>query len=85
MLPGIVPAIGSTEAEARALEEELDRLIQPDYARRQLARTLRVAPERLTLDEQLPDDLPAEDEIEGAKSRYTLIVDAGAPREAHRP
>jgi FMN-dependent oxidoreductase (nitrilotriacetate monooxygenase family) len=74
VLPGIVPAIGSTEAEARALEEELDRLIQPDYARRQLARTLRVAPERLALDEQLPDDLPAEDDIEGAKSRYTLIV-----------
>ena len=62
------------EAEARALEEELDRLIQPEYARNQLARTLRVAPERLALDEQLPDDLPAEDEIEGAKSRYTLIV-----------
>ena len=58
----------------RALEEELDRLIQPEYARRQLARTLRVAPERLDLDEQLPDDLPAEDEIEGAKSRYTLVV-----------
>ena len=74
VLPGIVPAIGSTEAEARALEEELDRLILPEYARRQLARTLRVAPERLRLDEQLPDDLPAEDQIEGAKSRYTLIV-----------
>ena len=33
-----------------------------------------VAPVRLRLDEQLPDDLPDEDEIEGAKSRYTLIV-----------
>lgn len=74
VLPGIVPAIGSTEAEARALEEELDGLILPDYARRQLARTLRVAPERLQLDQQLPDDLPDEDQIEGAKSRYTLIV-----------
>jgi len=74
VLPGIVPAIGSTEAEARTLEEELDRLILPDFARRQLARTLRVAPERLQLDEQLPDDLPSEDQIEGAKSRYTLIV-----------
>ncbi|MBD3915461.1 LLM class flavin-dependent oxidoreductase [Nocardioides hwasunensis] len=74
VLPGIVPAIGSTEAEARALEEELDELILPEYARRQLARTLRVAPERLALDEQLPDELPDEDQIEGAKSRYTLIV-----------
>ncbi|GAB3805856.1 NtaA/DmoA family FMN-dependent monooxygenase [Micromonospora zhanjiangensis] len=74
ILPGIVPAIGATEAEAHALEAELDRLIRPEYARQQLATTLRVAPEDLHLDRELPADLPAEDEIEGAKSRYTLIV-----------
>ncbi len=74
ILPGIVPAIGSTEAEAQALEAELDRLIKPEYARRQLATTLRVEPEDLDLDRELPADLPDEDEIEGAKSRYTLIV-----------
>ncbi|MEV6524401.1 LLM class flavin-dependent oxidoreductase [Longispora sp. NPDC051575] len=74
ILPGIVPAIGSTEAEALALEAELDRLIRPEFARNQLAQTLRVAPEDLDLDKELPADLPAEDEIEGAKSRYTLIV-----------
>ncbi|MGY0236443.1 LLM class flavin-dependent oxidoreductase [Longispora urticae] len=74
ILPGIVPAIGSTEAEALALEAELDRLIRPEFARNQLAQTLRIAPEDLDLDQELPADLPAEDEIEGAKSRYTLIV-----------
>ncbi|MEU7800405.1 LLM class flavin-dependent oxidoreductase [Micromonospora arborensis] len=74
ILPGIVPAVGATEAEARKLEEELDRLIKPEYARAQLATTLRVAPEDLDLDRELPADLPSEDEIEGAKSRYTLIV-----------
>ncbi|MEU4473921.1 LLM class flavin-dependent oxidoreductase [Micromonospora sp. NPDC023888] len=74
ILPGIVPAVGATEAEARALEEELDRLIKPEYARAQLATTLRVAPEDLDLDKELPADLPSEDEIQGAKSRYTLIV-----------
>ncbi|MEV1320972.1 LLM class flavin-dependent oxidoreductase [Micromonospora arborensis] len=74
ILPGIVPAVGATEAEARRLEEELDRLIKPEYARAQLATTLRVAPEDLDLDRELPPDLPSEDEIEGAKSRYTLIV-----------
>ncbi|MEQ7129155.1 LLM class flavin-dependent oxidoreductase [Actinopolymorpha sp. B11F2] len=74
VLPGVVPILGSTEAEALAREEELDRLIVPEYARAQLARTLRVAPEDLPLDRELPADLPAEDEIEGAKSRYTLIV-----------
>ncbi|WP_139983812.1 LLM class flavin-dependent oxidoreductase [Nocardioides litoris] len=74
VLPGIVPVLGSTEAEARALERELDELIRPEHARDQLARTLRLAPEDLALDRPLPADLPAEDEIEGAKSRYTLIV-----------
>ncbi|MCO8269068.1 LLM class flavin-dependent oxidoreductase [Actinoplanes sp. TRM 88003] len=75
VLPGIVPVIGATAAEARELDAELDRLIAPQYAVATLAHTLRVDPERLRLDEPLPDDLPSEDEIEGAKSRRTLIVD----------
>ena len=75
VLPGIVPVLGETEAEARELDAELDRLIAPEYALTQLAQTLRVSPDRLSLDEGLPDDLPSEDSIEGAKSRYTLIVD----------
>lgn len=74
MLPGIVPVIGATEAEAREKEDELDRLIKPEYARVQLAKALRVDPDDLPLDRELPADLPSEDEIEGAKSRYTLIV-----------
>ncbi|WP_437813894.1 LLM class flavin-dependent oxidoreductase [Sorangium sp. So ce1078] len=74
ILPGIVPVIGATEAEAHALDAELDRLIKPEYAKRQLAQTLRVKPEDLDLDAELPRDLPSEDQIEGAKSRYTLIV-----------
>ncbi|MGK3967502.1 LLM class flavin-dependent oxidoreductase [Sorangium sp. So ce118] len=74
ILPGIVPVIGATEAEAHALDAELDRLIKPEYAKRQLAQTLRVRPEDLDLDAELPKDLPNEDQIEGAKSRYTLIV-----------
>ena len=75
ILPGIVPVIGDTQAQARELEAELDRLIGPRYAVAQLAQLLRVDPERLKVDEQLPADLPDEDEIEGAKSRYTLVVD----------
>jgi FMN-dependent oxidoreductase (nitrilotriacetate monooxygenase family) len=75
ILPGIVPVLGSTEAEAVELEAELDRLIVAEQARNMLASLLRVQPDRLALDAQLPADLPAEDEIEGAKSRYTLIVE----------
>jgi FMN-dependent oxidoreductase (nitrilotriacetate monooxygenase family) len=75
ILPGIVPVIGDTEAEARELDAELDRLINPEYAKRQLAERFQLDPDALHLDRPLPADLPAEDEIEGAKSRYTLIVD----------
>jgi FMN-dependent oxidoreductase (nitrilotriacetate monooxygenase family) len=73
ILPGIVPVLGATEAEAQALEAELERLIKPEYARRQLAQVLRVEPETLELDAELPE-LPGEDQIESQKSRYTLIV-----------
>lgn len=69
-----MPVIGATKADGLELERELDRLIKPEYARIQLAKTLRVDPEDLPLDRQLPDNLPSEDEIEGARSRYTRIV-----------
>ncbi|MCV7392768.1 LLM class flavin-dependent oxidoreductase [Mycobacterium porcinum] len=75
ILPGIVPVIGSTEAEAAAKDRELDEAIVPEYAHRQLASTLRIPLEQLELDRELPDNLLPEDAIEGAKSRYTLIVE----------
>jgi FMN-dependent oxidoreductase (nitrilotriacetate monooxygenase family) len=75
ILPGIVPVIGDTPAEARELDAELERLISPEYAKRQLAERFHLDPRDLDLDEPLPANPPAEDEIEGAKSRYTLIVD----------
>ncbi|WP_433566950.1 LLM class flavin-dependent oxidoreductase [Nocardia sp. CA-151230] len=74
ILPGIVPVIGDTEEHARELDAELERLISPEYAKRQLARTWGIPVEDLDLDSELPDDLPTEDEIQGAKSRFTLIV-----------
>ncbi|MDG4667609.1 LLM class flavin-dependent oxidoreductase [Mycobacterium sp. 236(2023)] len=75
ILPGIVPVIGSTEAEAAAKDRELEEAIVPEYAHQQLAKTLRVPIHELELDKQLPADLLPEDAIEGAKSRYTLIVE----------
>jgi FMN-dependent oxidoreductase (nitrilotriacetate monooxygenase family) len=75
ILPGIVPVIGSTAEEARRRDDELAELIVPEHAQRRLAQTLRVPVTQLSLDAELPADLPGEDEIEGAKSRYTLIVD----------
>lgn len=75
ILPGIVPVIGSTEAEAAAKDRELDEAIVAEYALQQLAGTLRIPPAQLELDKQLPAELVGEDAIEGAKSRYTLIVE----------
>jgi FMN-dependent oxidoreductase (nitrilotriacetate monooxygenase family) len=75
VLPGIVPVIGDTLAEAQELDAELERLISPEFAIGTLATVLGIDAERLELDELLPADIPAEDEIEGHKSRRTLIVD----------
>jgi len=77
ILPGIVPVIGSTETEALELDAELDRLILAESGRDRLARQLGLDPAQLPMDEQLPDELPGEDRIEGDKSRYTLIVELG--------
>lgn len=74
ILPGIVPVIGDTEAHARELDDELTHLIQPEYQRRTLAERFKLPVEALDLDSELPADLPSEDEIQGAKSRFTLIV-----------
>ena len=51
--------IGSTEAEARALDEELERLIIPEYGLTQLATVLEVPPESLHLDRPLPEEVYA--------------------------
>jgi FMN-dependent oxidoreductase (nitrilotriacetate monooxygenase family) len=72
ILPGIVPFIGSTEREARELEQEFTDLISPDYALGQLSNFFNVDLTGLPLDSQLPE-LPPESEIEGHKSRSTLV------------
>jgi FMN-dependent oxidoreductase (nitrilotriacetate monooxygenase family) len=74
ILPGIVPILGATPDEARALETELEDLIRPEYAIGQLAELIQVDPGALHLDRELPAELPDEDAIEGAKSRRTLVV-----------
>ncbi|MDX6353116.1 MAG: hypothetical protein QOF98_19 [Streptomyces sp.] len=77
ILPGIVPVIGDTEAEARRRAAELEDHIVYEHGLRQLANVLNVTPEALDLDGRLPADLPPESAIEGHKSRYTLVVELG--------
>ncbi|MFD4522556.1 LLM class flavin-dependent oxidoreductase [Streptomyces sp. NPDC058470] len=75
ILPGIVPVIGSTEAEARAHERVLEDHIVYEHGLYRLEHLLHLEPGTLQLDAQLPADLPPESAIEGAKSRYTLVVE----------
>jgi len=80
ILPGLVPFVGSTEAEARALEDELEDLIVPEYSLLQLSNVLEIPVSELALDEPLPESVTLRSEsgrppVEGAQSRYRLIVD----------
>ncbi|MGN9759078.1 LLM class flavin-dependent oxidoreductase [Streptomyces sp. SD31] len=75
VLPGIVPLIGSTEAEARAAEQVLEDHIVYTHGVGRLESLLQLESGTLELDAELPADLPPEDAIEGAKSRYTLVVE----------
>lgn len=78
ILPGIVPVIGATEAEARKLEQELADLLVWDYGLAQLSGILHVTLDDADLDRQVGDlDLPVEDEVNGNKSRFTLVADLG--------
>ena len=77
ILPGIVPILGGTEREAKEHEAELEAHIVHEHGQRMLSGLLRVPIDQLDLESQLPDDLPAESEIEDFKSRYSLIVELG--------
>jgi FMN-dependent oxidoreductase (nitrilotriacetate monooxygenase family) len=75
ILPGLVPVIGSTQAEAQALEAELEELIIPEHALAHLAQVLEVPPDTLALDRPLPATVYARENVRGAQSRYQLIVE----------
>ncbi|MFD3312586.1 LLM class flavin-dependent oxidoreductase [Streptomyces sp. NPDC058694] len=75
VLPGIVPVIGSTETEALAAEQVLEDHIVYAHGVGRLEALLQLPPGALELDAELPSGLPPESDIEGAKSRYTLVVE----------
>ena len=74
VLPGIVPVLGGTEAEALALAAELDDLIIPARAVRQLTELIGIDLTGHPLDERLPE-LPPVSHVNGAKSRFQLVRD----------
>lgn len=80
ILPGICPVIGGTEAEALALEDELTELQVPAYGLQQLSGMLGTDLTGLPLDGPLPD-LPEEQDINGNKSRFTLVAELARREE----
>ena len=81
VLPGIVPYIGSTEQEARALADRLDGLRIPAYGLLQLARVFELEPSELELDGPLPAKVLARPKLEGSQSRADLIIDLAVREE----
>jgi FMN-dependent oxidoreductase (nitrilotriacetate monooxygenase family) len=74
ILPGIVPVLGGTVAEAKQRARDLEELIVPAYGLRQLADTLEVPIDILALDEELPKEVVGTEGVEGAQSRAALFI-----------
>lgn len=72
ILPGIVPILGGTEAEAQARARRFDELIAPENGLRQLSELLSVPVDAFDLDAQLPADIP--DGAPDSPSRPALVV-----------
>lgn len=75
VLPGIVPIIGATEAEAQARARAFDEARVPEYGLGQLAHVFELAPSDFDLDGPLPKSVLARPTLEGSQSRSDLIID----------
>jgi FMN-dependent oxidoreductase (nitrilotriacetate monooxygenase family) len=75
VLPGIVPFIGSTEAEAQELAKTFDDLRVPEYGLWQLANIFETDTSAFELDEPLPDSILARPKLQGTQSRSDLIIE----------
>ena len=70
IIPGILPILGDTQAEADALAEELARNIHMENGRRQVGADLKLDLSSLDLDEPIPAEWFTEDPARG--SRYHI-------------
>lgn len=76
ILPGLSPMIGSTEAEAKQMAQELNELTDPETGRKRLSSRFGGHDfSHLPLDTPLkPEDLPDPATVEAARSRAEVIV-----------
>ncbi|WP_431285724.1 LLM class flavin-dependent oxidoreductase [Humitalea sp. 24SJ18S-53] len=75
ILPGISPFIASTEAEARALQDEFNALTQPAYSLQQLRQMLGVDFSGHDLDAPFPRHLIQPDSARAVASRFQVVLD----------
>lgn len=76
ILPGFIPFVGETEAEAKAKERELNELAVSEYGIRSLSDLFKINLFQYPLDGPVPlEDLPSIDEIQGQKARFQLYAD----------
>lgn len=75
ILPGVSPFLGSTEAEARALQAELDELTQPAYSIDLLRRMLGVEVDEADLDRPFPRELVDATGERAVGSRFQVVLD----------
>jgi FMN-dependent oxidoreductase (nitrilotriacetate monooxygenase family) len=73
ILPGLVPVLGGTEAQARERAAELERLQVHEYGLRQLSELVGVPLGEDDLDRRLPP-LPQPDTVQGMQSRFALVT-----------
>ncbi|MDR6870413.1 FMN-dependent oxidoreductase (nitrilotriacetate monooxygenase family) [Bosea sp. BE125] len=75
VLPGISPYLGSTQAEADRLEEEINALIQPAASLEQLKRMIGLDLSGFDLDGPFPRHLVDTNGPKGVASRFQLVID----------
>lgn len=76
VLPGICPIIGSTEAEAVALQEQLTALQVVDYGLEQLSMILNFDLTGRDIDGPLPwNTLPHVESLQGSRTRFSVVYE----------
>jgi len=76
ILPGFIPFVGDTEAEAKEKERELNELAVSEYGIQSLSDTLQTNMFAYPLDGPVPfEDLPSVHEIKGQQARFQLYLD----------
>ena len=76
IMPGFSPILGDTEAEARELEEELNRLTSTESAVKRLSERFGTDLSAYSLDDPVPLHIAKSvEEVNGHKSRHQLILD----------